>query len=61
MDRIYDLYDKPATAFREPYAAKVTKLFDGRQSSQLLGPAGTELAALRPPVDSGGWSPRTAA
>lgn len=36
MDRIYDLYDSPATAFRKPYAAKVTKLFDGRQSTETI-------------------------
>ncbi|MEU9831999.1 lipase family protein [Streptosporangium sp. NPDC048047] len=29
MDRVYDLYRDPARAFRAPYDAKVTGLFDG--------------------------------
>jgi acetyl esterase/lipase len=31
MDRIYNLYDTPAQAFRPPYDKKITKLLDGSQ------------------------------
>ncbi|MFI9486639.1 hypothetical protein ACIG47_09635 [Promicromonospora sp. NPDC052451] len=42
-DRLYDLYDTPREAFREPYAAKVEGLFDGDHRSQ-------EIAGALPPT-----------
>lgn len=37
MNRIYHLYDRPAEAFRQPYAQRVEKLFDGRHDLLSIG------------------------
>ncbi|WP_280434289.1 alpha/beta hydrolase [Nocardia carnea] len=37
MNRIYHLYDRPAEAFRQPYAQRVEELFDGRHDLLRIG------------------------
>ncbi|MQY09809.1 alpha/beta hydrolase [Actinomadura macrotermitis] len=36
--RMYGLYRKPSEVFKEPYASRVEKLFDGRKDFEEIGP-----------------------